>query len=195
MKKLKLAKPKKVNKTRIKKCPTCEKEFLADRDTNPAKFCSRACGYKSRMNRTKAKCKHCGKDFEFRTSQLKAYKGAGQYCSKHCAGEGLATRHASDPVADKYGRTKRRADHIWQKAVREKYEYTCKRCGKFEKYIHAHHVAPRSQRPDLKHELSNGICLCNSCHTWVHHHPKEAVQTGLLSTEKYESSNRFATYN
>jgi hypothetical protein len=52
---------------------------------------------------------------------------------------------------------------------------------------HAHHVAPRSQRPDLKYELDNGKTLCLKHHDWVHAHPVEANRMGLLSTEKYEA--------
>lgn len=81
----------------------------------------------------------------------------------------------------------------WQRTVRERDNYTCRRCGKYDPYIHAHHVAPRSRRPDLKYDPDNGICLCGiPCHKWVHDHPIEATALRLLSDETYEKARRVA---
>jgi 5-methylcytosine-specific restriction endonuclease McrA len=84
------------------------------------------------------------------------------------------------------------ADRKWMIAVRQKDDFTCQRCGKYELLIHTHHVNPRSRRPDLKHEISNGKCLCLECHNWVHNNPIEATRLGLLSTESYELSRKEA---
>jgi hypothetical protein len=35
-------------------------------------------------------------------------------------------------------------------------------------YVCGHHVKSRKAFPELTHEVSNGICLCLSCHTKVH---------------------------
>lgn len=80
----------------------------------------------------------------------------------------------------------RKADLDWKNAVREKDNFTCQRCGLYDKYIHTHHVASRARRPDLRHDITNGICLDAICHMWVHHHPAEAEKLGLLSGAKYE---------
>lgn len=77
------------------------------------------------------------------------------------------------------------ADKKWKKEVKERDENTCQRCFK-QGFVHAHHVAPRSRRPDLKHELSNGISVCFDCHQWIHNNPIEATELGLLSNEAYE---------
>lgn len=84
---------------------------------------------------------------------------------------------------------KRQADKEWADAVKERDDWTCQKpgCGKKDFDNHAHHIAPRSQRPDLKYELSNGKTLCFEHHDWVHANPIEAARLGLLSTEKYES--------
>lgn len=82
--------------------------------------------------------------------------------------------------------TKSTEDKKWQLAVRLKDDYTCQKCGIRQDFIHTHHVATRSRRPDLKHEVSNGKCLCFTCHEWVHNNPKEATELGLLSIETYE---------
>lgn len=59
--------------------------------------------------------------------------------------------------------------------------------------IDAHHKAPRSLRPDLKYELSNGIVLCRHHHNYTHGSGKpEAVALGFLIEETYELANRVA---
>lgn len=78
----------------------------------------------------------------------------------------------------------------WKKAVRERDGYTCQRCFRSSPYIHAHHIAPRSRRPDLKLEVSNGVCLCHLCHLWCHSHILEATALGLLSTATYELAQK-----
>lgn len=131
-------------------------------------------------------CRYCGKVFEFKLSQLNAYKGGGQYCSRPCSYAGQVKRNARKPITDKYGRSGRKADKEWREAVRERDNFTCRRCGKYDPYIHAHHVATRSRRPDLKHDVDNGICLDGTCHQWVHHNPVEAERLGFLVESRYE---------
>lgn len=168
------------------KCKVCQKEYkrrpsIAAR----SKYCSVACRDKGRSNQEVRKCKNCYQEFSFKPSQLNAYKNAGRYCSRKCRYEYDVKVNANAPIKDKYGRSGRKADKEWQKAVRERDEFICQRCGKYDQYIHTHHIALRSQRPDLKHEVSNGVCLCASCHQWVHHHPKLAKEQGFISDAKY----------
>lgn len=82
-----------------------------------------------------------------------------------------------------------RANSIWSQAVRGRDDHRCQRCGKRdEENNHAHHIAPRSRRPDLKSDLNNGITVCPDCHAWIHSHPIEAEAAGLLSSETYEKA-------
>lgn len=173
-------------KTRTVICRHCGKEFLTySYLMGTAKFCSRDCWY---AYNTKTKtviriCKICGASFTTTPGVLRISKNKATYCSRKC--RGTAQTQAALSVPQK-GRGNRLADQKWKIAVREKDDNTCQRCGVVQKYIHTHHVATRSRRPDLKHDVSNGKCLCNSCHTWVHHHPIEAVALGLLSEATYE---------
>lgn len=174
-----------------KTCVVCLTPFLVyPYRAMSAKTCSTACTGKLLRTKVPRNCRNCGKEFLINPSQIKAYKGAGKYCSQPCAYKGIIKETAGKPVRDKHGRTRRKADREWQQAVRIKDGYTCQRCGKVEKYIHTHHVAPRSRRPDLRHDLSNGKCLCNSCHSWVHEHPKEAINLGLLTGDSYELARK-----
>lgn len=79
------------------------------------------------------------------------------------------------------------ANSVWSWVVRARDDHRCQRCGKRdERNNHAHHIAPRSRRPDLKKDVSNGKTVCPPCHQWIHEHPIEAEAAGLLSTESYE---------
>jgi 5-methylcytosine-specific restriction endonuclease McrA len=80
------------------------------------------------------------------------------------------------------------ADKMWRTDVKERDDYVCQKCGVRSKQNHAHHIAPRSRRPDLKFDRQNGITLCADCHSWVHEHPREATALGLLSNVAYEKA-------
>lgn len=166
------------------KCQQCGRNYwtFPSRTTiqRNSKYCSIRCSSLSKNTKVDRVCKTCGTKFTISPSQLNYYKGAGKYCSKQCSYKGIAKEAEKKPIKDKYGRSKRKADNTWKSAVREKYNYTCARCGKYDKYAHTHHVKPRSRFPELKHDVSNGICVCNSCHTWIHGNPKEATRLGLF---------------
>lgn len=80
----------------------------------------------------------------------------------------------------------------FKREVRERDNYTCQfpKCGYYSKHIDVHHIAKRSQRPDLKFESSNAVCLCREHHRWTDTHHDEAVRMGLLSIESYELASR-----
>lgn len=79
-----------------------------------------------------------------------------------------------------------------KRTVRERDNFTCQYpgCGYYSKHIDVHHIAKRSQRPDLKFEPSNAICLCRKHHAWTDVNHDEAVSMGLLSTETYEAAQK-----
>lgn len=73
-----------------KTCLVCDKVFTRERKKyqDIAKYCSMECSGLDHRNRQSTKCLSCGKEFEFRTSQLNKYKGAGKFCSKDCSKNG-----------------------------------------------------------------------------------------------------------
>lgn len=79
-----------------------------------------------------------------------------------------------------------------KRQVRERDNYTCQfpKCGKQYKSIDVHHVAKISQRPDLKLDPNNMICLCRTHHNWTDKNHDKAVEMGLLSTESYELAKK-----
>ena len=84
----------------------------------------------------------------------------------------------------------RKADLEWAKHVKLRDGGMCQNCGAERARLHAHHIAPRSRRPDLKYDLNNGITLCSNCHDWVHTHPKESQKLQLLDNSTYEKARK-----
>src|SRR5687768_12484705 len=80
----------------------------------------------------------------------------------------------------------------WQREVRTRDDFTCQfpGCGHYSKQIDVHHIAKRSQRPDLKFTVSIGVCLCREHLDWTDTHHDEAVHLSLLNTESYELAKR-----
>jgi 5-methylcytosine-specific restriction endonuclease McrA len=55
----------------------------------------------------------------------------------------------------------------WRLAVLERDGYICRDCGRVcgsKGEAHADHIIPVKVRPELRHEVDNGQCLCGSCH-------------------------------
>jgi len=51
----------------------------------------------------------------------------------------------------------------WTLAIKRAFNNRCAICDK-HRGLHAHHVIPKSNQPDLKYDLLNGIVLCHRCH-------------------------------
>lgn len=62
----------------------------------------------------------------------------------------------------------------WRKAVYERDDWTCRHCKKRGVRLHAHHIKPKSQYPDLIFDVSNGLTLCEPCHHKIHTKMEEA---------------------
>jgi len=53
----------------------------------------------------------------------------------------------------------------WRKAVFERDNYTCQKCGANHTYLNAHHIKSFAEFPDERFNVDNGITLCVNCHT------------------------------
>jgi hypothetical protein len=60
------------------------------------------------------------------------------------------------------GRLRDMADQLWSLAVKDDWGHKCAMCGRGSG-LNSHHLIPR-QHMATRHDLANGICLCNHCH-------------------------------
>lgn len=132
----------------------------------------------------KTKCPQCGND-------MPKYKKRGllrSSCSFRCSKLLHPNTHEQATRAQKT----RFKDHVykshqnktargsyeykeWRKAVYERDNYTCQKCGLKSGNgkaveLHPHHIKPFATFTELRFEVSNGITLCKDCHKKEHKH-------------------------
>ena len=70
----------------------------------------------------------------------------------------------------------------WRKEVFKRDGYSCQKCGIMNVYITAHHIKSFAYFPELRFEVSNGLTLCEKCHSMTDNYKGRAktVQKNLL---------------
>lgn len=152
----------------IKKCLNCQKEFELLYCRRERKFCCHNCSAeyskgKSHYWKPKTIFKKGHKPSpETRAKMSKNRKGKG----------GLKGKDNPRWKGIKYKRyihttwTKKYKE--WRKAVFERDNYTCQKCGKIGGYIQAHHIKSWAKYKDKRYLIENGVCLCVKCHKNIH---------------------------
>lgn len=79
-----------------------------------------------------------------------------------------------------------------KRIARERDNYTCQYpgCDVQSRHIDVHHKGKRSQRPDLKFDPDNLVCLCRKHHAGTDTKRAEAIAFKLLDTETYELAKK-----
>lgn len=121
-------------------------------------------------------CTHCGTSFEVKRFLQQFCKPACQIAhTKETTKEwGKRPVINSKPLKpSKDANTYLNARKAFLRDVRERYGcVTCERCGRDGRYatIEVHHIVYRSEKPrhEHLHSFENLMCLCLTCHEWIH---------------------------
>ncbi len=145
-------------------CPLCNTSFDVDSQNKKQKYCSRSCmaqAYKKEVkehNLIERTCFGCGSIYRTWPSHNK------RYCSKTCKrGDKHPMWRGGDSKSYRL-QYSTAIHHNWRKAVFERDNYTCQRCGQRGGYLEAHHDLPSAFYPAVRYEVLNGVTLCRECH-------------------------------
>ncbi len=126
----------------------------------------------------RCQCAECGTVLMRPPSRIAA--SAHQFCSHqkcYATWKRKHTRGANSPNWEGGATTERgiweqTEGREWKRVCRKRDGYVCQRCqrvfGKHSEGLHVHHKASFAGYPKLRSEEANGICLCGSCHHWMH---------------------------
>ncbi|MGL5078332.1 MAG: HNH endonuclease [Waterburya sp.] len=112
----------------------------------------------------------CSKIFNVCCSDLVSGHTKSCGCYKRDMFEG-SFNHKWNPCItedERYNRRECPENNKWRFAVYNKYNKTCQRCGYKGKKAEAHHILPWALFPELRFDINNGICLCQTCHNDFH---------------------------
>jgi 5-methylcytosine-specific restriction endonuclease McrA len=103
-------------------------------------------------------------------SQLKKAKYCGLCYKEKNKGE---THHNWNPNRDRAARKDSGPLTLWSRKVKFRDKYTCQKCLKKFKWnnnknLHAHHIKDFATNKALRLDISNGISLCQPCHSRFH---------------------------
>jgi hypothetical protein len=187
-------------------CIICGKEFcVRPARIAVAKCCSNKCRGKLRSQTSSGVnhpdyqsgprsliCQHCGKEFrQGKTEAISEFRKR-KFCSMECAKYGQRRLYGDQHPLFKSDsrRANRRGKHgAWARAVISRDNAICQRCGATDVELHAHHIKPFAEYPELRWDLANGLTLCSACH-WAEHTVLEAngVNSGNIQPGKAEDN-------
>ena len=176
-------------------------------------FCNRkCCGKYQRTLFIKFNCEQCGKEKEI----PRIYYEQNQqhhFCSVECRGKYQIGKQLTEKTKAKMsaGRTgknnpnwkgnkaKRKTKKIrmrgtrkyqeWRKAVFERDNYICQRCGCRSGngkavYLEVHHIKSFKKYPRKRYDIENGITLCVSCHhNFIHTKKAKVLKSNEIGQE------------
>lgn len=138
------------------------------------RFCSMVCAglLRDRQPTPTVSCDVCGKSFKKTRNILR--RTAHNFCSWACytswrRTSGVCSGASSHmwrggPDLERRRWNKTPEGRAWTQAVKEAADQKCEHCSATTD-LHAHHVKSFRDFPELRVEVSNGLCLCRSCHT------------------------------
>ena len=137
-------------------------------------------------------CEFCGSVFQHRRGAPYATFRRQKFCSWLCGVKGRTNRTGADhPNWNPNARRKNRggSHRKWRDAVISRDGGRCVRCGVEKVELHAHHLKPYKDYPELRFDVANGETLCYKCH-WLEHTAltAKAVKSGNTLPEQSEGN-------
>lgn len=108
-------------------------------------------------------CEQCHRLFD--THPYKIREGKGKYCSLDCYRAAIANPDRPEQTKERFTREYKE----WKRAVLERDNFTCQKCGATGAGLAAHHNKSFKDNPELRIDLDNGITLCRNCHYEIHY--------------------------
>lgn len=162
-------------------CIECGRQFKAvPARLKTAKFCSYRCREDWRRKHwtnplaqpwKPKRCAYCGEMFGKKKYQPISTYRKQRFCSKPCADKGGFRYSGKDhPNYRESARRRNRggAHGKWVDAVIGRDLATCQSCGASNIELHAHHIKPYKDHPEVRFDVGNGVTLCYKCHWDVH---------------------------
>lgn len=154
-------------------CKQCGKQLVGQQKS----FCSRACRNRAhppsqayKKNGEWRICLTCGKTFYRPKFQL--LNRTSLYCSMSCSAKPKTKERNPNWKGGVTSATQafyQTDKHIkWARKVKQRDNYTCQDCLASDLKLHAHHIKPVFDFPELANTVSNGIALCVRCHNKRH---------------------------
>jgi ribosomal protein L37AE/L43A len=100
--------------------------------------------------------------------------------SERQTGEGNH-RYNPDITDEQRAKQRTRLHDNWAVEVKELANYVCDKCGDTENAKVAHHLQAYAKYEESRYDVSNGVCLCRSCHAEFH----GKYGTGTNTKEQY----------
>lgn len=82
----------------------------------------------------------------------------------------------------------------WRRAVYQRDNYTCQRCGATSSRKHklnAHHIKTFAEYPELRFEVDNGITFCKGCHKYEHTRRRQQAHLNYEKQRGQQSRIRY----
>jgi len=143
--------------------------------------------------RIKVKCAWCGKEKMVDPYKLKKQKNF--FCNKKCLGK-WESKYMTQEKASNWqgGITPQNAIirssieyRLWRKAVYERDNWICQKCGESGGKLNAHHINNFADYPEIRFAIDNGVTLCKKCHIKFHkkygrkNNTKEQLENYLIN--------------
>jgi len=151
------------NMIELWKNPEYRKKML---ETHPSRFGKLSAHWQG--GKIETVCEYCGKEF----SVFPYRKETAHFCSRSCRAKsrnGEKSGNWKGGITEENHKIRTSIEYqLWQGSVFTRDYWTCQKCGKKVKQIHAHHIQNFLSFPELRFAIDNGITFCAKCHRKFH---------------------------